>query len=78
MGRKAAMLWGLFLLAASTLLFAFADSYPILLVARFAQGIAGASNMTGGMALLADVFPDPVLRGKHMGRAMMGNYSTYR
>lgn len=37
-GRRVVLLSGLFLLSASTFLFAFANSYALLLVARIAQG----------------------------------------
>ena len=57
LGRRAPMLWGLLGLGATTLLFAFARSYPLLLVARSLQGVAGAFTWLPGMALLADHFP---------------------
>lgn len=65
-GRRAPMLWGLLLLAATTLLFAFANSYPLLVLARVLQGVAGTVTWVTGMALLADVTP-PERRGRAMG-----------
>jgi len=68
-GRRGPLLWGLLGLAAATLLFAFAGSFPLLLLARVLQGISGAATWTAGLALLADVAP-PQTRGRTMGLAM--------
>lgn len=65
-GRRGPMLWGLVLLAATTLLFAFGNSYPLLVSARVLQGVAGTITWVTGMALLADVTP-PEQRGRAMG-----------
>jgi len=46
-------------------LFAFAGSFPLLLLARVFQGVAAAATWVAGMALLADLFP-PGQRGKAM------------
>jgi multidrug resistance protein len=67
-GRRTPMVWGLAGLFASTLLFAFAHSYPLLILARILQGLSAAATWTAGMALLADHFP-PESRGKAMGTA---------
>ena len=64
--RKVPMLLGQILLAVSTLMFAFAHSFTICLIARFMQGIAGAATWVVGMAMLADVFSGPDL-GFYMG-----------
>ncbi len=56
-GRRKPFLWGLIGLGATTLLFAFAGSYPLLLVARALQGLAAAATWTTGLALLAEGFP---------------------
>jgi MFS transporter, DHA1 family, solute carrier family 18 (vesicular amine transporter), member 1/2 len=64
--RKVPMLLGQIILAASTLMFAFAHNFSICLVARFLQGIAGAATWVVGMAMLADVFSGPDL-GFYMG-----------
>ena len=56
-GRRKPFLWGLVGLGATTLLFAFAGSYPLLLVARALQGLAAAATWTTGLALLAEGFP---------------------
>ncbi|MFS0553167.1 MFS transporter [Brevibacillus sp. 179-C9.3 HS] len=70
-GRRGPMLWGLLGLAAATLLFAFADSFWLLVLARAMQGIAAAVTWTAGLALLADIFPSEE-RGKAMGLALSG------
>lgn len=67
-GRRAVMLAGLLGLGATTLLFAFAKAYWLLVLARALQGVAGAATWLPGMALLADHF-GPEERGKAMGLA---------
>jgi DHA1 family solute carrier family 18 vesicular amine transporter 1/2 len=70
-GRKGPMLGGLVALAASTLLFAFADSLPWLFAARLVQGGADAVTWVVGFALLADLY-GPAERGSVMGMVMSG------
>ena len=67
-GRRGPMVAGLVGLFGSTLLFAFARSYPLLILARVLQGLSATATWTAGMALLADHFP-PESRGKAMGTA---------
>lgn len=67
-GRRSVMLAGLAGLGATTLLFAFAKAYWLLVLARALQGVAGAATWLPGMALLADHF-GPEERGKAMGLA---------
>jgi MFS family permease len=62
-GRREPMLVGLLGLFATTLLFAFARSYPLLILARVLQGLSATATWTAGMALLADHFPREV-RGR--------------
>jgi DHA1 family solute carrier family 18 vesicular amine transporter 1/2 len=71
LGRRGPMLGGLLGLAATTLLFAFADSFSALVTARLLQGLAAAATWTAGLALVADVFPSE-RRGQAMGTAMSG------
>src|SRR5687768_3106355 len=54
LGRKGPMIFGLALLAASTLAFAYATSLPILFVARLLQGAADGMTWIVGFALIAD------------------------
>ncbi|OBZ82483.1 putative MFS-type transporter C18.02 [Choanephora cucurbitarum] len=55
--RRYPMLGGMLGMIVSTLAFAMADSYAVLILARVAQGIAGGASWTIGLGLLADVFP---------------------
>lgn len=64
-GRRGAMLWGLVGLGLSTLLFTFANTFPLLILARMLQGFAATATWTAGMALVADHFP-----AEHRGKAM--------
>ena len=70
-GRKAPMVGGLAALAASTLLFAFADSLPWLFAARLVQGAADAVTWVVGFALIADLYGDDE-RGRMAGIVMSG------
>jgi multidrug resistance protein len=70
-GRKGPMLGGLVALAASTLLFAFAETLPWLFAARLVQGGADAVTWVVGFALLADLY-GPAERGSVMGMVMSG------
>lgn len=70
-GRRLPMILGLFGLAAATMLFGFANSFWLLILARMLQGISAAATWTAGLALLADVFPLQE-RGKAMGIALSG------
>lgn len=70
-GRRAPMLWGLAGLAFTTLAFTYSRSYPVLLLARSLQGVAGAATWLPGMALVADHWPREE-RGKAMGIAFAG------
>jgi len=65
-GRRAPLMGGLLGLFATTLLFAFARSYPLLVLARVLQGLSATVTWTAGMALLADHFPQEA-RGRAMG-----------
>ncbi|CAO3645910.1 unnamed protein product [Cunninghamella echinulata] len=55
--RRYPTMAGMLGLMVSTLAFAFADSYILLIIARVCQGIAGGASWTIGLAMLADVFP---------------------
>lgn len=71
LGRRGPMLWGILGLAAATLLFAFANTFWFLLLARILQGCAAAITWTAGLALLADFYPSEE-RGQAMGIALSG------
>ncbi|MFN7986989.1 MAG: MFS transporter [Thermoanaerobaculia bacterium] len=67
-GRRKPFLWGLVGLGATTVLFAFSSSYPLLVLARVLQGLAAAATWTSGLALLAEGFPSD-RRGQAMATA---------
>ncbi|WP_086819468.1 MFS transporter [Allokutzneria sp. NRRL B-24872] len=68
-GTRKPMLVGLFGLAAATLLFAFAQTFTGMLLARALQGVAAAVSWTAGLALIAATH-EPEERGKVMGIAL--------
>lgn len=71
-GRRGPLLSGLIGFGAATILFAFAQSFPLLMLARALQGIAAAATWVAGLALLADHFP-PDQRGKAMSMVFACN-----
>jgi MFS family permease len=60
---------GMLGLVVSTLGFAFADTYSVLVTARVAQGVAGGASWAIGLSMIADVFPSERL-GVVMGTVM--------
>lgn len=71
-GRRGPLVFGMLLLAASTLAFAYATSLPWLFVARLLQGAADAITWGVGFALVADLY-GPAERGRAMGLVMSGS-----
>src|SRR3954469_23122949 len=65
-GRKGPMVGALALLAGSTMLFAYAESLPLLFLARMLQGAADAVTWVVGFALIADLYGEDE-RGRAMG-----------
>jgi len=70
-GRKLPLVIGMLALAGSTLMFARADSLPLLFVARMIQGAADGVTWVAGFALIADCY-DPEDRGRVIGYVMSG------
>jgi MFS transporter, DHA1 family, solute carrier family 18 (vesicular amine transporter), member 1/2 len=70
-GHKLPMFTGMAVLFASTITFAYVNTYALLLTARAVQGIASAALMTSGMAFLSAIYPSDE-RGEAMGSAMSG------
>lgn len=68
-GHRLPMIVGLFALAASTILFATVQAFPVLMLARVLQGVAAAVAWTAGLALISTVFPAEE-RGKAFGIAL--------
>ncbi len=56
-GVRATVVLGLTLMVLSSLAFAFADSFVVLVAARFLQGIGGAASWAGAMAWVAGAAP---------------------
>src|SRR6266566_5341142 len=72
LGRKGMMIGALALLTGATLLFAYAQSLPMLFAARMLQGVADAATWVVGFALIADLYGEDE-RGRAMGLAMGGS-----
>jgi MFS transporter, DHA1 family, solute carrier family 18 (vesicular amine transporter), member 1/2 len=72
LGRKGPMIAALALLSGATLLFAYAQSLPMLFLARILQGAADAVTWVVGFALIADLYGEDE-RGRAMGLAMGGS-----
>ena len=71
-GRKGPMIFGLALLAAATLAFAYSQTLEMLFVARLLQGAADGMTWIVGFAMIADLY-GPEERGRAMGLAMAGS-----
>jgi len=71
-GRKGPMTAALFVLALSTLAFAYARSLAALFLARMLQGAADAATWVVGFALITDLYAEDE-RGRAMGLAMGGS-----
>src|SRR5579862_833612 len=70
-GRTVPLVGSMLALAGATLLFAHADSLPVLVAARMAQGAADGVAWAVGFALIADAY-GPEERGRVMGYVMSG------
>ena len=70
-GRKVPLVTGMLALAGSTLLFARADSLPLLFAARMVQGAADGVTWVVGFALIADCYAAED-RGRVIGYVMSG------
>src|SRR5207237_10216457 len=66
-GRKRVFLAGLALFTAASLLCGFSFSQPMLIVARFIQGIGGAVSSAVILAMIVTLFPEPLERAKAFG-----------
>lgn len=75
-GRKGPLAGGLLVLAAGSLLFAFARGLPGLFAARLAQGAADAVTWVVGFALIADLY-GPSERGRASGIVMSASSLAY-
>src|SRR2546428_12160389 len=66
-GRKRVFLAGLALFTAASLMCGLSFSQPMLIVARFIQGIGGAVSSAVILAMIVTLFPEPVERAKAFG-----------
>src|SRR2546421_469395 len=66
-GRRRVFLAGLALFTAASLLCGLASSQPMLIAARFIQGIGGAVSSAVILAMIVTLFPEPVERAKAFG-----------
>uniref|UniRef100_A0A915KLN4 Major facilitator superfamily (MFS) profile domain-containing protein n=1 Tax=Romanomermis culicivorax TaxID=13658 RepID=A0A915KLN4_ROMCU len=71
-GYTAPMFFGFVILFISTLTFAFAESYSMLMLARAIQGMASACCSTCGLGMLAQVYTDSKERGAALSIALGG------
>src|SRR5438128_10861508 len=63
-GRKRVFLAGLALFTAASLLCGLSFSQPMLIAARFIQGIGGAVSSAVILAMIVTLFPEPVEQGE--------------
>jgi EmrB/QacA subfamily drug resistance transporter len=66
-GRKRIFLIGLALFTTASLLCGFSFSQPVLIAARFVQGIGGALSSAVLLAMVVTLFPEPAERARAMG-----------
>ncbi|KAM8973756.1 chromaffin granule amine transporter-like [Pelodytes ibericus] len=71
-GYDLPMLCGFVVTFASTLTFAFAETYVLMFVARAIQGIGSSLSTVAGLGMLAHVYTDDYERGQAMGIALGG------
>jgi multidrug resistance protein len=63
-GRKPFVLLGMFAMAGAFVFYAFAKSYPVLVVARILDGLTAAATWSAGLALLGDRFEEKEMGSK--------------
>ncbi|HEY3195091.1 MAG TPA: MFS transporter [Candidatus Dormibacteraeota bacterium] len=66
-GRKRIFLIGLVVFTGASLLCGLSFAQPILIAARFLQGIGGAASSAVILAMIVTLFPEPVERAKAFG-----------
>nr|AVK72351.1 synaptic vesicular acetylcholine transporter [Meara stichopi] len=69
-GYELPMVFGLCMIFASTITFAFGESYLILFIARSLQGLGSAFADSSGYAMIADRFSEEKERNKALGIAL--------
>uniref|UniRef100_H3AYT8 Solute carrier family 18 member A2 n=1 Tax=Latimeria chalumnae TaxID=7897 RepID=H3AYT8_LATCH len=71
-GYQIPMFAGFCIMFASTIMFAFSETYTLLFIARSLQGIGSSCSSVAGMGMLASVYTDDEERGNAMGIALGG------
>ncbi|XP_013411845.1 synaptic vesicular amine transporter isoform X2 [Lingula anatina] len=71
-GYSIPMFTGFVIMFVSTIIFAFAESFWLLLMARAVQGVGSSCSSVSGMGMIAEVYPDDNERGHAMGIALSG------
>ena len=66
-GRKRIFLFGLALFTVASLLCGLSFSQPVLIAARFVQGVGGALSSAVILAMVVTLFPEPAERARAMG-----------
>src|SRR5438477_3754048 len=66
-GRKRVFLSGLALFTAASLLCGAAGSQPMLVAARFVQGVGGAASTAVILGMIVTLFPEPTERARAIG-----------
>jgi EmrB/QacA subfamily drug resistance transporter len=66
-GSKRVFLFGLGMFTAASLVCGFATSQPVLIGARFVQGIGGAASSAVILAMIVTMFPEPAEQAKAFG-----------
>jgi MFS family permease len=74
-GRKPFVLFGMFAMAGAFVFYAFARSYPVLVVARALDGVTAAATWSAALALLGDRFDEKEMGGhrRHSGSSARGD-----
>ena len=67
LGRQRVFLIGLAMFTASSVLCGLSFSQPMLIVARFVQGVGGAVSSAVILGMVVTLFPEPMERAKAMG-----------
>src|SRR5205085_5527615 len=66
-GRKKVFLAGLAIFTAASVVCGLSFAQPVLVVARFVQGIGGAVSFAVILAMIVTMFPEPLERAKAFG-----------
>ncbi|XP_038641608.1 chromaffin granule amine transporter [Scyliorhinus canicula] len=71
-GYDIPMFTGFVILFTSTIMYAYANTYTVLFIARALQGVGSSCSTVSGLGMLANQYTDDNERGKYMGIALGG------